>query len=209
VGNNRKLTENLTQPNIFKRIVWAFLILHLVPTLTAFAIGYFFLPREILRSAPIITPAEFVAQLKEFWPHFLSTLGFNLGIVLLLGVGCNTQRVKGFPMGYVYILVQSIMVGIIAGTNSFTLQIISPYTLAGWLVALRVGYLEFLGYTCIVASTIGVVLEEYDRWKWKPDRKRRWQNIRFSRQEIIGLVIGIILVIIAGYNETTLVFPNV
>lgn len=201
-----KLTQTLTQPNLLKRILWAFLILYLVPTLTAFAIGYLFLPEGFLRSAPSAIPSEFVAQQKEFWPHFLSTLGFNLGLVLLLGVGINTQRVKGLPCGYIYILVQAIMVGIIAGTNSFTLQIISPYTLEGWLVALRIGHLEFLGYTSIVVSTIGVVLEEYDNWKWKPDRTRSWRNIRFSRQEIMGVVVGIILVIIAGYNETALVF---
>lgn len=94
------------------------------------------------------------------------------------------------------------MAGLIAGTNSFTMQIISPYTLEGWLVALRIGHLEFLGYTFIVASTIGVVLEEYDGWKWKPDWKRNWCDIHLSGQEVIFLVIGIILVIIAGYNET-------
>jgi len=47
------------------------------------------------------------------------------------------------------------MVGIVAGTNSFVMRIISPYTLEGWLVALGIGHLEFLGYTSIVASTIG------------------------------------------------------
>ncbi len=93
--------------------------------------------------------------------------------------------------------------GIVAGTNSFVVQAISPYTLEGWLVALRIGHLEFLGYTCIVASTIGVVLQEYDSWRqWKPSTTRSLRDIQFSRQEIIGLIIGRILVIIAGYNET-------
>jgi hypothetical protein len=202
-----ELTQKLTDQNVPKRIFWAFLLLYLVPTLTAFAIGYFFLPEGLLRGGLSSIPAEFVAQQKNFWPQFLSTLGFNLGIGLLLGIGTNTQRVKGFPCGYIYILVQAIIVGVVAGTNSFVLQIISPYTFEGWLVALRIGHLEFLGYTCIVASTIGVVLEEYDNWKWKPDRTRNWRNIRFSRQEIIGLAIGIMAVIIAGYNETVLVFP--
>lgn len=197
-----KLTQKLTQQNVLKRILWAYVVLYLVPTLTAFAIGYFLLPEGFLRGSLSSIPAEFVAQQTGFWPVFLSTLGFNLGIVSLIGVGTNTQRLRGFPCGYIYILVQAIMVGIVAGTNSFVLQIISPYTLEGWLVALRIGHLEFLGYTCIVASTIGVVLEEYDSWKWKPDRTRSWRNIRFSRQEILGLIIGIILVIIAGYNET-------
>lgn len=196
------ILQKLTQQNVLKRILWAYFVLYLIPTLLAFAAGYFLLPEGFLRGSISSTPAEFVAQQTGFWPVFLSTLGFNLGIVLSIGIVTNTQRVRGFPCGYIYVLVQSIIVGIVAGTNSFVLQIISPYTLEGWLVAIRIGHLEFLGYTAIIASTIGVVLEEYDSWKWKPDRTRSWRNIKLSRQEILGLVIGIILVIIAGYNET-------
>lgn len=201
-----QLTQKITQKSVIKRIFWAYLILYAVPTLAAFAVGYFFLPEGFLRGSPSSSPAEFVAQQTGFWPVFLSTLGINLGIVLIIGLAANTQRVKGLPCGYLYIFVQSIMVGIIAGTNSFVLQIISPYTLEGWLVALKIGHLEFLGYTAIIASTIGVVLGEYDSWKpkWKPDRERSWRDIRISREEILGLVAGVILVIIAGYNETVL-----
>jgi len=206
-----KLTQKLTQQNVFKRIVWAYTILYLVPTLTAFAVSYFFLPEGFLRDGSLTTPAEIVAQQIGFWSQFLSTIGFNLGFILLFGIGLNTLRLKGLPDGYIYIFIQAIMCGIIAGTNSFVVQVISPYTLEGWLVALRIGHLEFLGYTCIVASTIGVVLREDNSisWSWKldkSDKTRSWRDIRFSRQEIIGLIIGIILVIAASYNETVLVF---
>ncbi len=201
-----RLAQKLVQPNILKRTFWAYMIFYLVPTLSAFAIGYFFLPEGFLRGGPLPTPSEFVAQQEGFWSQFLGTIGFNLGFIFLIGIGCNTQRVRKFPLGYLYILIQAIMMGIVAGTNSFVVQAISPYTLEGWLVALRIGHLEFLGYTCIVASTIGVVLQEYDSWRqWKPSTTRSLRDIQFSRQEIIGLIIGIILVIIAGYNETALV----
>lgn len=205
------LTQKLTEQNVMKRILWAYLILYLVPTLTAFAAGYFFLPEGFLRGGSSTTPAEIVAQQIGFWPQFLSTIGFNLGLILLFGTVLNTLRLLGLPGGYIYIFVQAIMGGIIAGTNSFVVQVISPYTLEGWLVALRIGHLEFLGFTCIVASTIGVVLQEHNslRWSWKldkSDKSRSWRDIRLSRQEIIGVIIGITLVIVASYNETVLVF---
>ena len=63
--------------------------------------------------------------------------------------------------GYVFILAAAIVSGLIAGTNSFTSQVISPYTLEGWLIALRIQHLELLGYTVIVASTIGLGLQDY------------------------------------------------
>jgi len=86
-----KLTQKLIQENVLERILWVYLVLYLVPTLSVFAIGYFFLPEGFLRGSLSSIPAEFVAQQNGFWPVFLSTLGFNLGIVLLLGIGTNTQ----------------------------------------------------------------------------------------------------------------------
>lgn len=133
-----------------KGILWAYLILYLLPALTAFAAGYFFYPEGTFRGGSSTTPAEIAAQQIGFWPQFLSTMGFNLGLILLFGTVLNRLRLLGLPGGCIYIFVQAIIGGIIAGTNSFVVQVISPYTFEGWLVALRIGHLEFLGFTCIV-----------------------------------------------------------
>ena len=137
--------------------------------------------------------------------QFLATIGFNLAFVLLLGIGLNFQRVRGFPAGYIFIFSAGVVSGLIAGTNSFASQIISPYTIEGWLVALRVQHLELLGYTIIVASTISIGLMDYSSWlpwKAKEIKIQSWSDIRFTRHEIIGIVIGIVLILIGGYNET-------
>jgi len=175
--------------------------------LVAFAVGYLLLPEGILRGSLITIWGSVVAQQESFWSRFLATIGFNLGIASLIGIVLNLQRVNGFPTGYLFIFIQAILVGIIAGTNSFVIQVISPYTLEGWLVALRIGYLEFLGFTCIVAATVAVGLRDYPSWlSWKASKIKSWRDIRFSRQETIWLVIGILLVLLAGYNETMLAF---
>ena len=173
----------------------------------AFAIGYLLLPEGALRGSAIAIWGEVAAQQTSFWSKFLATIGFNLGIVSLIGIVVNLQRVNGLPAGYVFIFVQGILSGIVAGTNSFVSQVISPYTLEGWLVALRIGYLEFLGYVCIVAATVGVGLRNYTSWlpwKAKEIKVKTWRDIRLSRQEIIWLVIGILLIFLASYNETVL-----
>jgi len=201
-----QITKKLTQENISKRILWVFGI-YWVLTLTAFAIGYFLLPEGVFRGSPVVVLGNLVAQHQEFWPVFLRIVFFNLGLVLLVGAALNIQRVRGFPTGYVFIFVQGFMSGIIAGTNSFVSQVISPYTLDGWLVALRIGHLEFLGYTCIIASTINIGLQNYDSWlpwKAKAQRIKTWKEIRFTRQEVMGMIIGVIILLIAGYNETIL-----
>jgi hypothetical protein len=201
-----QLAQKLTQQNVLKRVLWAYGI-NVMLGLVAFAVGYLFLPEGALRGSPITIWGAVAAQQTDFWSEFLATIGFNFGIASLIGIVVNLQRVNGLPAGYVFIFVQGILAGIIAGTNSFVSQVISPYTLEGWLVALRIVYLEFLGYVCIVAATVGVGLRDYTSWlpwKAKESKVKSWRDIRLSRQEIIWLVIGILLVLLAGYNETVL-----
>lgn len=203
-----QLAQKLTQQNVLRRVLWTYGI-HVMLGLVAFVVGYFFLPEGILRGTPITALGEIVGQQKDFWSQFLATIGFNFAIAFFVGAGLNLQRVNGFPTGYIFVFFAGIGGGLVAGTNSFVAQVISPYTLEGWLVALRIGYLEFLGYTCIVAATIGVGLQNYTSWlpwKAKESKIKSWSDIRLSRQEIIWLVIGILLVLLAGYNETMLSF---
>ena len=204
------LAQRLTQQNVLKRVLWAYGI-YVTISLVAFAIGYLLLPEGALRGSAITIWGEVAAQQTSFWLEFLVIIGFNLGIASLIGIVVNLQRVNGLPAGYVFIFVQGILSGIVAGTNSFVSQVISPYTLEGWLVALRIGYLEFFGYVCIVAATIGVGLRDYTSWlpwKAKEIKVKSWRDIRLSRQEIIWLVIGILLILLAGYNETVLAFSS-
>ena len=204
------LAQRLTQQNVLKRVLWAYGI-YVTISLVAFAIGYLLLPEGALRGSAITIWGEVAAQQTSFWLEFLVIIGFNLGIASLIGIVVNLQRVNGLPAGYVFIFVQGILSGIVAGTNSFVSQVISPYTLEGWLVALRIGYLEFFGYVCIVAATIGVGLRDYTSWlpwKAKEIKVKSWRDIRLSRQEIIWLVIGILLILLAGHNETVLAFSS-
>jgi hypothetical protein len=206
----KHIAHKLTQQNVLKRVLWAYGI-YIILSLVAFAIGYLLLPEGALRGSAIAIWGEVAAQQTSFWSKFLATIGFNLGIASLIGIVVNLQRVNGLPAGYVFIFVQGILSGIVAGTNSFVIQVISPYTLEGWLVALRIGYLEFLGYVCIVAATIGVGLRNYTSWlpwKAKEVKVKSWRDIRLSRQEIIWLVIGILLILVASYNEAVLAFSS-
>lgn len=137
--------------------------------------------------------------------QFLATAIFNLGFVLLLGVGLNLQRVNGFPAGYVFVFSAGIISGLIAGTNSFASQAISPYTAEGWLIALRIQHVELLGYTIIVASTISIGLSDYSSWlpwKAKEHRLQGWRDIRLTKQEMVGVLIGVLLILLGAYNET-------
>lgn len=202
------MTLRFTHPNLAVRIIWSYVI-YIGLVLASFAAGYFLLPRGALVNTPWTAFGVMAAAPGSQFAQFLATVGFNLAFVLVLGVGLNLQRVRGFPAGYVFIFSAGIVSGLIAGTNSFVSQVISPYTVEGWLVALRIQHLELLGYTFIVASTISVGLRDYSSWlpwKAKETRIQGWREIRFARQEIIGIVIGVALILLGAYNETVLTF---
>ncbi len=200
------MTLRLINPNLLIRIIWGYMI-YIGLVLTSFAVGYFLLPRGAFISTPWTAFGVMAATPESPLAQFLATIGFNLAFVLLLGVGLNLQRVRDFPAGYIFIFSAGVVSGLIAGTNPFASQIVSPYTIEGWLVALRIQHLELLGYTIIVASTISIGLMDYSSWlPWKAKEIiiQSWSDIRFTRHEIIGIVIGIALILIGGYNETVL-----
>lgn len=198
-------TARLTQPSLLRRAAWAYLI-YAVLLLAAFAVGYFLLPRGVLRGTPWTAAGAAAATPSSPGAQLLLTVGFNL-MFALLGVAMNLQRVRGFPAGYLLVFAAGIGSGLVAGTNSFVQQVISPYTLEGWLVALRVQHVEMLGYTLIVASTIRVGLNEYSSWlpgKAKEQPIQHWRDIRLSHRELAGVAAGIALILFGAYNETVL-----
>jgi len=200
------LTGRLTHPRLWHRVVVAF-GLYAILNLVSFAVGYFLLPRGALLNTPWTALGVVAAEARTPLSQFLATLGFNLAFALLLGAGLNLQRVRGFPAGYLSIFAAGIVSGLIAGTNSFAVQSISPYTLEGWWVALRVQHVELLAYTVLVASTIAVGLRDYSSWlPWKAKESviRTWRQIRLSRQEWLGIAIAVALLLLGAYNETVL-----
>ena len=202
------MLSRFTSPNLATRVIWSYAI-YIAFVLISFATGYFFLPRGALVNTPWTALGVMATSPDTLIGQFLATAGFNLGFVLLLGIGLNLQRVNRFPTGYVFVFSAGIVSGLIAGTNSFASQAISPYTIEGWLIALRIQHIELLGYTFIVASTIPVGMSDYSSWlPWKAKERKiqGWRDIRFSKQEIFGVIFGLFLILIGAYNETIIAF---
>ena len=99
------------------------------------------------------------------------------------------------------------------GTNSF-MDDLSRYSLLEGLVrGYSIGELEMLGYIFIIASTAGVSMYIDDTpWyslRTKFTKVKNFRDIRLSRQEWIALILGILLLLIAAYNETVMWFTEV
>ena len=192
--------------SLARRVFWLYGIHSLLGNLS-FVVGYYWLPEGAMRSTPWIASGYLVARWTEFWPQFAATLAFNLILGAGLGMACNLQQVRGFPAGYVLPMIVGVIGGLTAGSNSFAADDLSRYNVRqGMAMALTIGGLEMLGYICVIAATVNLGIYHYRSWwrwgkAWKPT-KLALRDVRFSRQEVWVIGLGLLLIVLGAYRET-------
>jgi hypothetical protein len=197
------LTPVQSQDSVFKRILWLY-GLHSLLSNIFLLVGYYLLPEGLLRGTPLTYAGEIAGKPEGFWAKFGLTLLFNLGLMAVVGVGANLQQVKGFPAGYFIPIILGIVGGLITGTNSYVADDLSRYSaLDGMALGLSIGGVEMLAYVIIIASTIKLGIYQYRSLvDWKPTKVMNLRDVRLSKQEMLCLVIGVLLLILAAYRET-------
>ena len=194
-----------SQDSVFKRILWLY-GLHTLLSNTFLLAGYYLLPEGVLRGTPLTFVGEVAAKPQGFGAQFGLTLLFNLGLVTVVGVGANLQRVKAFPVGYVIPVVLGIVGGLVTGTNSYAADDLSRYSaLDGMVLGLSIGGVEMLAYVIIIASTTKLGIYQYRSLvDWKPIKVMSLRDVRLSKQEVFCLVVGVLLLMLAAYRETVM-----
>ena len=76
--------------------------------------------------------------------------------------------------------------------------------LAGTATGLSIGGTEIPGYVCLIAATSAILIYQRQTW-WRWDenfiRTRPLREVRLSRGELGLFVLGLLLIILAGYRE--------
>ncbi len=201
---------SLARDSVLKRVLLLY-GLHALLFNTFFVFAYYVLPEGFLRSGPQTAAAKVVAEQSSFWSEFGMILFFNMGVVILIIVLCNFNRIKGIPVGYLVPVSLAITGGLIVGTNSFLADDLDRYQSVREAMALgqTIGGLETLGFILIVAATVPLGVYHYRSWwrwsgKWKPEKVMKLRDIRLSRPEAICLAVGILLLVVAAYRETAM-----
>ena len=194
----KNLVRNLGHESIWVRTGYAFLLFFVLLAL-AYAFGFLFLPEGIMKELPL--PSLMVFEEEEsFLSAFAKTLIYNLFMLGII-VGMNHYRVRSFTLGYLPLYVNTVMMGLFAGTNSFSGGI-STYTLEGWLLFLQIGFLEFSAYIFACVATVSLVMFHAERWRGEKFRKmRRFKDVRLSKHEILFLLMSLTLLVVAAFNE--------
>jgi len=200
----------LAQDHVLKRALLLY-GLHAILFNIFFVFAYYILPDGFMRSSAHMASAEAVASQSSFWSQFAMIVFFNMGVVTLIIVLCNFNRIRGVPVGYLVPVSLAITGGLVVGTNSFLSDDLDRYSSVREAMALgqTIGGLETLGLILIVAATVPLGVYHYRSWwrwsgRWKPEKVMNLRDIRLSRSEMVCLAIGIVLLILAAYRETAM-----
>jgi len=204
-GVSMSSRQSESRNSVFTRILWLYGLYTLLANVS-FLIGYYLLPEGFMRGSYLGAIAEFVAAPESFWPELGRTLLMNIGIVTVLCVLLNLMKVKDFSLGYVLPIFLGITSGLVLGTNSFAVDDLSRYSVReGLALGLSIGEVEMLGYILVIAATVRLGIyqrQSWRRWSDKFVRVMDFRDIRLSRQEIVLLAVGVLLVVFGAYRET-------
>jgi len=189
---------NLGHGHLWVRTGYAFVLFFAILAL-AYAFGFLFLPEGIMKELPL--PSLLVFEEKEsFLSSFIKTLLYNLFMLGMI-IGLNHYRVQSFTFGYLPLYTNTVMMGLFAGTNSFSGGI-STYTLDGLFLFLQIGFLEFSAYILACVATVNLAMFHAERWRGEKFRKiRRFKDVKLSKYELLFLLMSLILLVVAAFNE--------
>ncbi len=193
-----RILLGLGHDKLWPRVGYAYLGFFVILALT-YAFGLLFLPEGVMKTLPLPALTFFEGE-QSFSSLVVRTLGYNL-FALLLIVGMNHMRVRRFTFGYLPLYANTFMLGLFAGTNSFSGGI-STYSFEGWMMFLRIGFLEFSAYLLVCAATVKLAMFHANRWRGEQFRKiRKFKEIRLSGQELAVILFALGILVVAAFNE--------
>jgi hypothetical protein len=196
--------ERQQQENVFKRFLWLYGLYALL-NMVSFLVGYYLLPEGFMRGSPQLAIGSLAGSATTFWGQLGLTLLFNLGVVFVIGVLANLQRMYGVPAGYLLVIILGVTSGLIAGTNSFAASDLRQFNAwDGTALGMSIGGVEMIAYVLAVSATADIGLYDYSLREWRGRKIKTWQEIKLSRSEVLCLCLGILLLVVAAYRETVM-----
>jgi len=189
---------NLSHEKIWVRILFTYIIFFIL-LFSSIGIGFFLLPEGSLKEIPFLSLLAFEEE-TTLVNLIIQTLFYNSFLMLLI-VLTNHYQVKSFNLGYLALFVNVVILGLFAGTNSFSGEV-STFSLEGWILFFQVGFLEFSAYILICCATVDLTMFRANKWRGEQFKKiRKFKEAHISKKGGLIILIAIILLIIAAINE--------
>jgi len=138
---------------------------------------------------------------------FLSIIGNNLILFLLIALGNIFVRFGPFTPGLLILALQGVMIGLTAGANSFEFPFATVWDAN--IRYLKVGLWETTAYALICAATLSKSLNiahTFPAQQWAETRKLK--DIGFNMAEKIVVLMSVLMLITAAYIEAILIMGS-
>jgi hypothetical protein len=125
--------------------------------LSAWTLSYFFIPEGVLRGR-LVGQALAGNDLAggSVWLEWLRIFAINLGVMLLVIIAPNVFRTEGdYPLGYITVTLTAMVLGVILGTDSFTLSMGGKIPPTAAIFGMS-GLYEIIAYVLAAAATASI-----------------------------------------------------
>lgn len=145
-------------------------------------------------------PKGVVSNFHNLFGTFLFIFGNNLLLSLIIVLGNVFVRFGAVTPGLLILMVQGVMIGSVAGANSFEIPFRS--IAEANIQFLKVGLWETTAYALICGVTLTKSLHIADTFPAKQwSEVRRFKELHFSTTEKVYLLVSIFLLGLAAYIE--------
>ncbi len=172
-------------------------------------VSYYFLPEQILRNklgGALLAGKD--ALYGSIAMEFIRIFAINVSIALFLIALPSFLQSDKISLGYYMPILNSILYGVVLGTNSFSISNPDGKIYPSIHVLTRSGPYEFIAY--ILIASICYELGYYNiTGKWPKSKAVKIRNnklINFSKTELLLLIVATIILIGACYYEAYRVF---
>lgn len=148
--------------------------------------------------------ADAVSNPDSLLKTVLFIIGNNLFILLLIGLSNLFVRFGVITPGLLILVLQAVMIGFVAGSNSFEFPFSS--VIEANIQYLKVGLWETTAYALMCGVTFTKSLNIADSFPAKQwSQVRKFKDIQFSGSERFLLLLSVLLIIISAYIEALLI----
>ncbi len=193
----------ITDKNILVRFAGLYLI-GLLIFIFAWYVSFYFFPEGLLRETSVASRLAGGEVSVSFGKELTRIFMVNLFLGTLIIVFNLSFRINNIPLGHLIPPVWFLLYGFILGSNSFTIAM-SERIAPSLAVLGRSGLYELAAYTLITVSTYNISRYEIKAlFKTNPEKINK--PIVLKRQQYLGLIIALLILLASNTREVLMLF---
>jgi hypothetical protein len=172
----------------------------------AWSTGYYLLPEGMLRGQTAVPALIVEGRAETLWQEWLTIAAWNLTLPVAIILLANLLlRIHRYPAGYIILSIQTLLNGLVLGTNSFAIPLAEPMA-PSLAVLQRAGPYEIAAYTLICVATYSLShFEITSIFQGELRRVHTRLHFALTKEQWIALILGMVLLVFSAWREASMI----